>query len=150
MASVKPNDSAPEFTLATHDGGELSLRELRGHKVLLWFYVEANTPGCTLEGRGFRDHQSYYDDNNVRIVGISFDTPEDNAAFAARHQFQFPLLSDSDHSVALAYGACSGRDARHPDRVSVLVDERGMVERVYDQVDPRDHPARVLADILDV
>ena len=72
------------------------------------------------------------------------------AAFARRHQFGFPLLSDANHAVALAYGACSGPDARYPDRVSFLIDERGAIERVYDQVDPRDHPARVLADILGV
>ena len=81
---------------------------------------------------------------------MSFDSPEDNAAFARRYEFGFPLLSDADHAVAIAYGACSGSDARYPDRVSFLIDEHGAVERVYDQVDPRDHPARVLADVLGV
>ena len=141
---------APDFTLAAHDGATLSLKSLRGAKVILWFFVEANTPGCTLEGRGFRDHQSYFDENNIRVVGISFDRREDNAAFAEKHKFGFPLLSDNDHAVAIAYGACSGTDARYPDRVSFLIDEHGMIEKVYDQVDPRDHPARVLADVLGV
>src|SRR5580693_9073034 len=134
---VKVGDQAPEFTLAAHDGSSLSLKNLRGAKVLLWFFVEANTPGCTLEGRGFRDHQSYFDENNIRVVGVSFDSVEDNAAFARRHEFGFPLLSDADHAVAIAYGASSDAKARYPDRV-------------YDQVDPRDHPARVLADVLGV
>jgi thioredoxin-dependent peroxiredoxin len=147
---IKVGELAPDFTLAAHDGGSLSLRSLRGAKVLLWFIVEANTPGCTLEGRGFRDHQSYFDQNNIRVVGVSFDSPEDNAAFARRYEFAFPLLSDTDHSVALAYGACPGVGAKYPDRVSFLIDEHGAIERVYDQVDPRDHPARVLADILGV
>jgi thioredoxin-dependent peroxiredoxin len=141
---------APDFTLTAHDGALVSLKDFRGAKVLLWFYVEAGTPGCTLEGRGFRDHRSYFDESNIRVVGISFDTPEDNAAFERKHRFGFPLLSDSDHAVAIAYGACSGADARYPDRVSFLIDENGMIEKVYDQVDPRDHPARVLADILGV
>jgi len=141
---------APDFTLAAHDGELVALKSFRGAKVLLWFYVEAGTPGCTLEGRGFRDHRSYFDESNIRVVGISFDTPEDNAAFEQKHQFGFPLLSDSDHAVAIAYGACSGADARYPDRVSFLIDEDGMIEKVYDQVDPRDHPARVLADVLGV
>jgi peroxiredoxin Q/BCP len=147
---IKVGEPAPDFTLAAHDGGSISLESFRGAKVLLWFFVEANTPGCTLEGRGFRDHQSYFDQNNIRVVGVSFDSVEDNAAFAGRYQFGFLLLSDANHAVALAYGACSGSDARHPDRVSFLIDERGAIERVYDQVDPRDHPARVLADILGV
>jgi peroxiredoxin Q/BCP len=147
---LKAGEPAPDFTLAASSGEQVSLRSFLGAKVLLWFYVEAGTPGCTLEGRGFRDHQSYFDESNIIVVGISFDTPEDNAAFATRHQFGFPLLSDSDHAVAIAYGACSGPDARYPDRVSFLIDEHGMIEKVYDHVDPRDHPARVLADLLGV
>jgi peroxiredoxin Q/BCP len=146
--TVKVGEPAPDFTLMATNGAPVTLKSLRGAKVLLWFYVEASTSGCTLEGRGFRDHQSYFDENNIRVVGISFDTPEDNAAFAEKNQFGFPLLSDTGHAVALAYGACSGTNARYPDRVSFLIDEQGMIERVYDQVDPRDHPARVLADVL--
>jgi peroxiredoxin Q/BCP len=147
---LEAGDPAPDFSLASHDGGNLSLSTLRGAKVLLWFFVEANTPACALEGRGFRDHQSYFDENNIRVVGVSFDSPEDNAAFARRYEFGFPLLSDSDHAVALAYGACVDSAARYPDRISFLIDERGVIERVYRQVDPRDHPARVLADVLGV
>src|ERR1700733_5971328 len=147
---IKVGQQAPDFTLATHDGASFSLRDLRGVKVLLWFFVEADPPGCTLEGRGFRDHQSYFDENNIRVVGISFDSPEDNASFARKHEFGFPLLSDADHRVAIAYGACAGAGVRYPDRVSFLIDEHGTIERVYDQVDPRDHPARVLADVLGV
>lgn len=111
---IKVGELAPDFTLAAHDGRNLSLQSLRGAKVLLWFFVEANTPGCTLEGRGFRDHQSYFDENNIRVVGVSFDSPEDNAAFARRYEFVFPLLSDADHSVALAYGACAERARNIP------------------------------------
>jgi len=148
--TVRAGEPAPDFTLVARDGKPVTLKSFHGAKVLIWFFVEAGTPGCTLEGRGFRDHQSYFDENNIRVVGVSFDTPEDNAAFAEKHQFGFPLLSDSDHAVAVAYGACSGADARYPDRVSFLIDEHGMIEKVYDQVDPRDHPARVLADVLGV
>ena len=147
---LEQGDQPPDFTLVAHDGGELSLSSLRGAKVLLWFFVEANTPACALEGRGFRDHQSYFDDNNIRVVGISFDTPKDNASFARRYEFGFPMLSDSDHTVAIAYGACSGAGARYPDRMSFLIDEHGKIERVYRQVDPRDHPAKVVADVLGV
>ena len=147
---LRAGEAAPDFTLAAHHGGSVSLKSFRGAKVLLWFYVEAGTPGCTLEGRGFRDHQSYFDESNIRVVGVSFDTREDNATFADKHQFGFPLLSDTDHAVAIAYGACTGADARYPDRMSFLIDQHGMIEKVYDQVDPRDHPARVLADVLGV
>jgi peroxiredoxin Q/BCP len=147
---LKAGEAAPDFTLTASSGEQVSLTSFRGAKLLLWFYVEAGTPGCTLEGRGFRDHASYFDESNIKVVGVSFDTPADNAAFADKHQFGFPLLSDTDHAVAIAYGACSGPDARYPDRVSFLIDEHGVTERVYDRVDPRDHPARVLADLLGV
>jgi thioredoxin-dependent peroxiredoxin len=147
---IKAGDFAPDFVLPTHDGHELSLASLRGQKVLLWFFPEAGTPGCTLEGRGFRDHQSYFDENNIRVVGISFNTPEENAAFATKHDFAFPLLSDRTRKCAFAYGACPSPSATQFDRVSFLIDEQGVIERVYDQVDPCDHPAKVLAEILGV
>ena len=147
---IKSGDAAPDFILPAHDGSALALASLRGHKVLLWFFPEAGTPGCTLEGRGFRDHQSYFDENNIRVVGVSFNTCEENAEFARRHDFGFPLLSDRDRSCAVAYGACPTPAATQFDRVSFLIDEHGVIERVYDQVDPRDHPARVLADVLGV
>ncbi|MGA2410124.1 MAG: peroxiredoxin [Candidatus Binataceae bacterium] len=145
---LQAGDPAPGFTLKTHEGKPLSLADLRGRKVLLWFYPEAETPGCTLEGCSLRDQRSYYDDNGVAIIGISFDDVERNAAFAARHQFGFPLLSDSDREVGLAYGACTDRKDRYAARISYLISEEGVVERVYPQVDPRDHAAQVIIDLL--
>ena len=146
---LKAGDSAPEFTAPSHQGAQVSLAGFRGKKLLLWFYPEADTPGCALEGRGFRDHQEYYDDHGIAIVGVSFDDVERNAAFAKKYDFKFPLLSDLDRKVALAYGACSDAKAQHAERMSFLIDEHGTISSVYDRVDPRDHPARVLAEILD-
>ena len=143
-------DPAPEFTLPAHDGRAISLHDFRGRKVLLWFYPAASTPGCTAEGRGFRDHQCYYDENDIQILGISFDSIEANAAFARNNEFKFPLLSDLTREAGLAYGACTGRKSMSPERISFLIDEDGRIARVYDQVDPRDHPARVLAELLEI
>jgi thioredoxin-dependent peroxiredoxin len=146
---LKAGDAAPGFTALSHAGATVSLADFHGKKILLWFYPEADTPGCSLEGRGFRDHQGYYDDNGIRIVGVSFDDPERNAAFAEKYDFKFPLLCDVDHAIALAYGACSDAKAQHAERMSFLIDEHGNIARVYESVDPRDHPARVLAEFLD-
>lgn len=146
---LKPGDFAPELTQTTHDGKSLTLASLRGHKVLLWFFPEAGSPGCTTEAKSFQEHRPYFDENNVVLLGASFDGVEDNAAFAERLRLSFLLLCDTDRSVALAYGACQDRKDRYPDRISVLIDEAGRVMRVYEQVDPRDHAARVLADLLD-
>ena len=74
---------------------------------------------------------------------------EANAGFAKKNAFAFPLLSDVDRTVALAYGACRDPKARWANRVSFLIDERGQIARAYDRVDPRDHPASVLADLID-
>lgn len=146
---VKPGELAPEFTQRTHYSNSLSLATLRGRKVLLWFFPEAGSPGCTTEAKSLQEHRPFFDENNVVLIGASFDQVEDNAAFAERLDLSFPLVCDTDRSVALAYGACQDPKARYPDRLSVLIDEGGRVMRVYDHVDPRDHAARVLADLID-
>jgi peroxiredoxin Q/BCP len=146
---LQVGEPAPEFTLTTHQGKPVSLGDFRGHKVLIWFFPEAGSPGCTTEARSFRDHRGYFDENNVVVLGASFNTVEENAAFAAKQGLAFPLVCDTDHALALHYGACADLKARYPDRISVLIDELGKVARVYDSVDPRDHAARVLADLID-
>jgi thioredoxin-dependent peroxiredoxin len=146
---LKIGDPAPEFTQITHQGKLISLADLRGHRVLLWFFPEAGSPGCTTEARSFQEHRPYFDENNVMLLGASFDTVEDNAAFAQKLGLDFPLLCDTGRIVALAYGACQNPKARYPERISVLIDEHGRVMRIYDSVDPRDHAARTLADLID-
>jgi thioredoxin-dependent peroxiredoxin len=145
---LKPGDEAPNFTLIADDGRPFTLSSMRGRRLLLWFYPEADTPGCTLEGCSLRDQSNYYAENDIAIVGVSCDDVEGIAAFAAKYQFGFPLLSDSDREVGIAYGACADRKARHADRISYLIAPGGRIERVYDHVDPRDHAAQVLIDAL--
>jgi peroxiredoxin Q/BCP len=146
---LKVGDTAPEFTGVTHQGNSLSLSNLRGRKVLLWFFPEAGSPGCTTEAKSFKEHRAYFDQNNVMLLGASFDAVEENAAFAQKLGLDFPLLCDTTRVVGLAYGACQDPNARYPERLSVLIDEHGRVMRIYDRVDPRDHAARVLADLID-
>jgi thioredoxin-dependent peroxiredoxin len=146
---IKIGDLAPEFTQITHQGKSVSLADLRGRKVLLWFFPEAGSPGCTTEAKSFQEHRPYFDENNVMLLGASFDSVEENAAFARKLGLDFPLLCDTSQTVARAYGACPDAKARYPERMSVLIDEHGRVRRIYDTVDPRDHAARVLADLID-
>ena len=84
------------------------------------------------------------------MLGISFNDVEKNADFAEKNNFPFPLLCDIDRSVGMAYGACADAKARYASRVSFLIDEDGKLARIYDKVNPRDHPAQVLADVLGV
>jgi thioredoxin-dependent peroxiredoxin len=145
---LKAGDTAPDFTVPTHEVKPLSLSSLRGHKVLLWFYPQADTPGCTAEGCSIRDQYSYYEENNIVVLGVSFDSVEDNAAFVKKFNFPFVLLCDTGRQLGIEYGACDNPKARYAERISYVIDERGVIARAYPQVNPRDHAAQVLADIL--
>ncbi len=83
------------------------------------------------------------------VVGASFNSVEQNAAFAAKNGYNFPLLCDTERSLGMAYGACDNPKARYAKRISILIDESGRIARVYDSVDPRDHAAQVLAELID-
>lgn len=83
----------------------------------------------------------------MEVLGCSFDTVAENAAFAQKFQFPFPLLCDTNRTVGLAYGACDDAKASYAKRISYLIDEQGKIHKVYDTVNPRTHPAEVLADL---
>jgi peroxiredoxin Q/BCP len=85
----------------------------------------------------------------VIVLGASFDSVEDNAAFARKYDFKFPLLCDVERTLAIAYGACKDPRARHPARMSVLIGEQGVITRIYDAVNPRDHASQVLVDLME-
>jgi peroxiredoxin Q/BCP len=145
---LKAGDTAPDFTVLTHEGKPVALSSLRGRKVMLWFYPRADTPGCTAEGCSLRDQYSYYQENNIVVLGVSFDNVEDNAAFAKKFNFPFTLLCDTDRKLGMAYGACDNPKAGYANRISYVIDEEGKIARTYSQVNPRDHAAQVLADLL--
>ncbi len=143
---LNPGQPAPDFTLTTHEGKTVSLKEFRGRKVLLWFYPKADTPGCTIEGKGLRDRAPDFARSNIVILGASFDTQSDNAAFAQKFGFPFPLLCDTDRSLGMAYGACDDVKAGYAKRISYLIDEQGNILKAYLKVQPADHPQEVLQD----
>lgn len=147
MPLPKPGDPAPDFRLQDHTGRERSLAEYRGKRLLLWFYPKADTPGCTKEGCGFRDRTPDYAKLGIEILGASFDTPAENAAFVKKYDFRFPLLCDTTRTLGLAYGACDDPKAQYPARISVLIGADGRVERTWSQVDAKTHPETVLAEL---
>jgi len=85
-------DTAPRFTVKNHFGKDVSLSDFKGKKVVLWFYPKADTPGCTAEGCAFRDRVAKFNEKNTAVLGVSFDTVEENAKFAEKFGFEFPLL----------------------------------------------------------
>jgi thioredoxin-dependent peroxiredoxin len=142
-------DVAPDFLVKDHLGRDATVRQFRGRKVLLWFYPKADTPGCSVEGRGFRDVYEEFQKRGIEVLGCSFDTVEENAAFAKKFDFPFLLLCDVDREIGLAYGACDEPNAGYADRISYLIDEDGFIAQVYDHVEARNHPARVLENLKD-
>ena len=145
-------DNAPDFTLLDHDGQAVSLAGLKGKKVFVWFYPKANTPGCTAEGCTLRDEHAEFLDKNITVLGISKDSVKAQANFVKKYDFPYQLLSDPEGEVIQAFGAWGrkkfmGREYDGIIRSSFLIDETGVVERVYAKVRTKTHATDVLADL---
>lgn len=143
---LEPGDTAPDFSLPTADGNTLSLADLRGKKVILYAYPAAMTPGCTTEACDFRDSLASLQGKGYEVIGISPDAPEALAGFTGDFSLTFPLLSDPDHAVALAYGAwgeklVNGEIVEGIVRSTVVVDPEGKVTLAQYQVKADGHVA---------
>jgi dipeptidyl aminopeptidase/acylaminoacyl peptidase/peroxiredoxin len=134
-AKLKAGDAAPAFALPDETGAVRSLADHRGRMLLVWFYPKADTPGCTQQACGLRDRFDELREQGVEVLGVSFDDAAANAAFRSKHELPFPLLSDADRTMALAYGAAADASARMARRVAVLVDGAGKVVKVWSRVD---------------
>jgi peroxiredoxin Q/BCP len=142
---LKVGDTAPDFTATDHAGRAVSLKSLRGKKVVLWFFPKADTPGCTAEGCSFRDLQADYQKKNAFIYGVSFDNQKDNAAFVEKFHFTFPLLCDTERTLGLAYGACDDAKAKHAKRIGIVIGTDGKIASYTPQVDAKTWPAELLS-----
>ncbi len=145
---LKPGDKAPNFTLLDQHGETVKLSDHRGHKVLVYFYPRADTPGCTTQACGLRDVLGDIGDSVV--LGISPDPPEKQAAFDTKYSLGFPLLADEDHAVSGAYEVWGersmyGRKYMGITRSAFLVDEQGNVAEAWYKVSPADTPRKLLA-----
>ena len=140
-------DEAPDFTLSDQSGRTVALSGLQGHKVLVYFYPKADTPGCTTQACGLRDILGQIGDTSV--LGISPDKPAKQAKFDQKYGLGFPLLADEDHSVADAYQvwvakSMYGRSYMGIERSAFLVDENGVLARVWYKISPKDTPTNLL------
>ena len=147
---MQAGDMAPDFELQTDGGRSVRLSDLRGKRVVLFFYPKDDTSGCTKEVCGFRDRLPDFGEDGVVVLGISPDDVRSHDRFVAKHGLNFPLLSDPGHVVADAYGAWGkkkmyGREYEGILRTTFLIDGDGRVERVFEKVKPADHAAEVLA-----
>jgi thioredoxin-dependent peroxiredoxin len=146
---IDPGGRAPEFTLSDQEGNQVELTSLRGRWVVLYFYPKADTPGCTAQACGIRDHSGDYEAANAVVLGVSPDSVEELRAFADKYGLAFTLLSDPGGAVASKYGvwvekSYEDRTWWGNERSSVLVDPGGNVARTFPKVKPAEHDELVL------
>ncbi len=150
MTTARLGDPAPDFTAETSGGRRVTLSELRGRTVVLYFYTKDNTPGCTREACDFRDAAAALTRKNAVVLGVSTDSVASHDRFAAKHGLEFPLISDPDHTIAEKYGVWRtkslwGRTFLGMVRSTFVIDEKGRIAEVYDKVRVKDHVDKVLA-----
>ena len=141
---LQAGDVAPDFLVKDHLNRDTSIRQFRGKRVVLFFYPKADTPGCTIESCGFKDLFPQFQERGIEILGCSFDTVEQNAAFAKKFDLPYTLLCDVDREIGLAYGACDEPNAGYADRITYIIDEDGFISQAFSHVETRTHPAKVL------
>jgi peroxiredoxin Q/BCP len=148
--TVSPGDPAPDFTLRDQNDQPVHLAELRGRPVVLYFYPRADTPGCTTQACGVRDHRADYASSGAVVLGVSPDSVKAVKRFADKYALDFTLLADPDHSVAEAYGVWAqksryGRTYFGNLRTTFVIDAAGKVAHVLENVKPATHDEQVLA-----
>lgn len=151
MAIVK-GMAAPKFSLKDETGTTRNLSDYLGHQVILYFYPKDDTPGCTTEACNFRDDYSAYVDRNVIILGVSPDTVDSHKKFKDKFELPFPLLADEDQSVCESYGVWGkksfmGKEYMGVLRTTFIIDEKGLVAHVFEDVKPAQHSSEILAKL---
>lgn len=146
---VKEGTSAPAFTATNANGETIKLKDLRGQKVVLYFYPKDDTPGCTKEACSFRDAFSVFKKRGIEVLGISPDSEASHKKFTAKYDLPFTLLADANHAIADAYGVYGekkfmGRTYMGVKRMTFLIDEKGKIKKVFEKVKPEQHAQDVL------
>jgi peroxiredoxin Q/BCP len=149
---LKIGDKAPDFCLKSEEGKDVSLKDFKGQRVLLYFYPRASTPGCTVEACEFRDLRGTFDKQNVVILGVSADPQKALAAFKAKQKLNFTLLGDPDHKMIESYGVWRmkkfmGRSFKGIVRSTFLIGADGKIEEIWDEVKAKGHAAEAFAAV---
>jgi thioredoxin-dependent peroxiredoxin len=148
--TLNVGDTAPDFTIPDQDGNPVTLSSFRGGPVVLYFYPKANTPGCTTQACGVRDHQEDYAKFAATVLGVSPDPVKPIAKFVEAQQLNFTLLSDEGHKVAEEYGVWAqksmyGKTYWGNERTTFVIGPDGKIADVFRKVKPAEHDAKVLA-----
>ena len=146
---IGPGSSAPDFELPDQDGNPVRLSALRGRTIVLYFYPKADTPGCTTQACGVRDHETQYEEAGAVVLGVSPDPVKAVKKFAEKQDLNFELLADEHHEVCEAYGvwvekSMYGKTYWGAKRATFIIDEDGVVRKAF-KANPETHDADVLA-----
>ena len=146
-------DIAPDFSLPDQDGKERRLSDFRGKKVVLYFYPKDNTSGCTTEAVGFRDIAEKFADNNAVVIGVSKDSVRSHRNFADKYSLPFILLADEERKVIDLYGVFKekkmyGKTVTGVKRTTFVIDEHGVIERIYAEVKAAGHAEEVYCSLV--
>lgn len=149
MNTLKEGDKAPQFEAVTHEGTAIKLSDHLGHKVVLFFYPKAATPGCTAEACNLAENYERLTQNGYKVIGVSADTVRKQANFQKKYGFPYPLIADTDKAVIDAFGVWGlkkfmGKEYEGIHRTTFIIDESGTIVRVIDKVKTKDHTAQIL------
>jgi peroxiredoxin Q/BCP len=153
--ALEIGDAAPDFDLPDADGNRFKLSELKGQRVVLYFYPRDNTPGCTKEACGFRDAYGDYQGQAVVVLGVSADDAKAHTKFVTKHDLPFPLLVDEGGTIAASYGSYGlkkfmGKEFMGVFRHSFIIGPEGTLEKIYRKVKPEPHAREVLNDLAEL
>lgn len=149
MGKLKIGDKAPAFEVFTQNGDIVTLDSLQGRRAILYFYPKDNTSGCTLEAKSMRDGKAALAEAGYEIYGISPDSQRSHQNFCAKHELNFTLLSDTEKTMAEAFGVwvekkMYGRSYMGIQRTTFIVDEQGRIEHIFEKVDTKNHYQQIL------
>jgi peroxiredoxin Q/BCP len=152
---IEAGQEAPDFTLPDQDGEPTTLSAYRGAPVVLYFYPKADTPGCTTQACGIRDHRADYERAGAKVLGVSPDSVAAVRKFADKYGLEFTLLADADHDVAELYGVWGekrmyGRTYMGVQRATFVIAPDGTVAHVLPKVSPKTHDDAVLAALSEL
>lgn len=149
MNPLQVGDKVPPFSVTDNTGKTHTLEDYKGKKVVFFFYPKANTPGCTAEACDLRDHYAELQSAGFTLLGVSADTEKAQQNFVSKFDFPFPLLADTEKKVINAFGVWGpkkfmGKEYDGIHRMTFIVDEQGVVERVISKVETKNHAAQLL------
>ena len=149
MKTLKVGDKVPDFSAKDEQGNTISLSDYIGKKLVVFFYPKASTPGCTVEARNLRDNYKTLKDKGFELLGVSADSEKRQANFKNKYEFPFPLLADEDRTVINIFGVWGpkkfmGREYDGIHRMTFLINENGIIERVINKVQTKNHANQIL------